>query len=188
MDVANLPQPNENYEDWRERLNTELVALDASIPSVPVDSVFGRTGAVVGADSDYDTDNIDNASGVAGANVSAALDQLDGDVSTNASGVAALAPEVNSKAYADSPYTLPTARINMIQGNSNGGTTLFYTPASPTAGDLIFIIKSDSSSDQLRLLGTSGAKINNAAGVIYATQKEGGHYWCDGTDWWGVTF
>ncbi len=45
-----------------------------------VDSVFGRTGAVAAAASDYDASQVDNDSGVAGATVAAALDALDGAV------------------------------------------------------------------------------------------------------------
>lgn len=42
-----------------------------------VASVFGRTGAVVAASGDYDSDQVDNVSGVAGATVSDALDNLE---------------------------------------------------------------------------------------------------------------
>jgi len=42
-----------------------------------VDSVFGRTGDVVAASGDYDASQIDNDSGVAGAFVDDALDNLD---------------------------------------------------------------------------------------------------------------
>ncbi len=42
-----------------------------------VDSVFGRTGDVIAAVSDYDASQVDNDSGVAGARVSDALDTLD---------------------------------------------------------------------------------------------------------------
>jgi len=41
-----------------------------------VDSVFGRTGAVAAATSDYNASQVDNDSGVSGADVSAALDAL----------------------------------------------------------------------------------------------------------------
>lgn len=48
-----------------------------SAPSSSVLSVFGRTGAVLAAASDYDASEVDNDSGVAGAQVSDALDTLD---------------------------------------------------------------------------------------------------------------
>lgn len=41
-----------------------------------VDSVFGRTGIVVAATGDYDSDQIDNVSSVSGASVSDALETL----------------------------------------------------------------------------------------------------------------
>lgn len=41
-----------------------------------VSSVFGRTGAVVAATGDYDSDQVDNVSGVPGSSVSDALDNL----------------------------------------------------------------------------------------------------------------
>lgn len=47
-----------------------------------VASVFGRTGAVVAVDGDYTSDQITNASGVSGTNVSDALDALDTDLAT----------------------------------------------------------------------------------------------------------
>lgn len=47
------------------------------IPSDSVDSVFGRTGAIVAQASDYDASQIDNDSGVAGTYVSDALNTLD---------------------------------------------------------------------------------------------------------------
>lgn len=51
-----------------------------------VDSVFGRTGTVAAAASDYDASQIDNDSGVSGATVAAALDTLGGATGSNAGG------------------------------------------------------------------------------------------------------
>ena len=42
----------------------------------PVDSVHGRTGSVIGVAGDYDSTKIDNSSGVPGATVTVALDNL----------------------------------------------------------------------------------------------------------------
>lgn len=54
--------------------------VEAAIPApAPVDSVFGRTGAVVAAASDYDADQVDydnTTSGLAATDVKAALDEL----------------------------------------------------------------------------------------------------------------
>lgn len=49
-----------------------------------VASVFGRTGAVSAASGDYDASQVDNDSSVAGADVAAALDQLDSDIAGKA--------------------------------------------------------------------------------------------------------
>lgn len=56
-----------------------------AIPSAPVTSVFGRTGAVVAATGDYDAVQIDYAnatSGLAAINVQAAIDEVDGRLDT----------------------------------------------------------------------------------------------------------
>jgi hypothetical protein len=54
-----------------------------AVPTAPVDSVFGRTGVVIAAASDYDASQIDNDSGVSGVFVSDALDTLDTDISNH---------------------------------------------------------------------------------------------------------
>jgi hypothetical protein len=63
-------------------------ALDTlSGSSGAVDSVFGRTGAIVAAVSDYDASQVDNDSTVTGASVAAALNQLNSDIPQNFSQV-----------------------------------------------------------------------------------------------------
>ena len=73
------------------QLQAAIDELDAAIdslpsaPSVPVDSVFGRTGAVVAAGSDYDASQVDydNAtSGLTADQVQAAIDEIEGRVDT----------------------------------------------------------------------------------------------------------
>lgn len=65
----------------------ESTGLIWSTPaSVPVSSVFGRTGAVVAAASDYDANQVDysNAtSGLTATEVQAAIDEVDGDLDTH---------------------------------------------------------------------------------------------------------
>lgn len=56
----------------------ETLTINAAAVAAPVDSVFGRTGAVISAVSDYDASQVDNDSGVTGATVADALDTLDG--------------------------------------------------------------------------------------------------------------
>jgi hypothetical protein len=60
----------------------DAIYNDGSIGAAPVTSVFSRTGAVVAATSDYDASQVDNDSGVSGATVKDALDQLDSDIPT----------------------------------------------------------------------------------------------------------
>ena len=50
------------------------------VQNAPVDSVFGRTGIVVAASGDYDSDEVTNTSTVTGVNVSDALESLDSDI------------------------------------------------------------------------------------------------------------
>jgi hypothetical protein len=53
--------------------------------SAPVDSVFGRTGVVVAATSDYDANQVDYANGTSGmtaTDVQAAIDEVEGRVDT----------------------------------------------------------------------------------------------------------
>jgi hypothetical protein len=67
-----------------------------------VTSVFGRTGAVVAAASDYDASQIDNDSGVGGATVKDALDALAGgkqDADATLAALAALGTAADRIAY-----------------------------------------------------------------------------------------
>ena len=59
-----------------DALDTLAAAVVAAAGMGPVDSVFGRTGVVAAAASDYAASEVDNDSGVAGAFVDDALDAL----------------------------------------------------------------------------------------------------------------
>lgn len=54
----------------------ETLEISASGGTPPVDSVFGRTGAVVALTSDYDASQVDNDSAIPGATVADALNTL----------------------------------------------------------------------------------------------------------------
>ena len=56
-----------------------LDELKTLIPSIHVDSVFGRTGVVVAVAGDYAASQVTNDSSVTGVNVDNALDTLDSD-------------------------------------------------------------------------------------------------------------
>ncbi len=59
-------------------------------PPGGVTTFNGRSGAVVSANSDYNTTQVDNASGVAGATCTAALNQLNSDLAAVVAGLAGL--------------------------------------------------------------------------------------------------
>lgn len=65
-----------------------------------VDSVFGRTGDVVAAASDYDASQVDNDSSLAGADVAAALDGLDTRVTLNDAKVSFPEAPIDGQQYA----------------------------------------------------------------------------------------
>lgn len=56
-------------------------------PGGGVDSVFGRSGVVAAQAGDYSASLVSNDSGVAGADVAAALDQLDADITAAVSAI-----------------------------------------------------------------------------------------------------
>ena len=60
-----------------DALDTNEATAIAAAGMGPVDSVFGRTGVVAAAASDYDASQVDNDSNVAGAFVDDALNNLD---------------------------------------------------------------------------------------------------------------
>ena len=64
---------------------TSGAPLSVVSASAPVDSVFGRTGAVTAQSGDYDTDLVDNNSSIPGATTSDALDNLQNDKLSNVS-------------------------------------------------------------------------------------------------------
>ena len=61
-----------------DQLDTRLDAVEA-LPGAPVDSVYGRTGAVVAVAGDYDADQVDydnTASGLTATDAQGAIDEL----------------------------------------------------------------------------------------------------------------
>lgn len=97
---------------WLDTTNDkEYVCLDSSGGAAvwkettggsAVSSVFGRTGAVVAAASDYDASQVDNDSAVAGVTVAAALDQLNTDLAAKAAASHNhAAGEITSGTFAD---------------------------------------------------------------------------------------
>lgn len=73
----------------------------ASPTAAPVDSVFGRIGAVTAVSGDYNSDQVTNASSVSGASVSDALETLSADI-------AAAIPAYNYL------YLIPAGTVNGV--------------------------------------------------------------------------
>lgn len=125
-----------------------------------VTSVFTRQGAVVPLASDYDASQIDNDSGVAGAFVDDALDQLDtdkveqGDIDTSITTHAGL-PNAH---HSPPPATFP---INCSQGsNSAGNQTLYCGPQGEFTTEAEAQIRMEKS-EVLRLtINTTGNTLN----------------------------
>lgn len=88
-----------------------------------VDSVFGRTGVVVAVAGDYDSDEVDNASGVAGATVSDALDQLDTDIGGLGSDDIANDSTVTGTTVSDA---LDTLAANVVKSHFRARVTAGY--------------------------------------------------------------
>lgn len=78
-DIGKIARQTDNDTFWFLKDNSPLTWSSADSTGV-VQSVFGRTGTVVAAASDYDASQVDNDSGVSGATVAAALNTLDGDI------------------------------------------------------------------------------------------------------------
>lgn len=74
--AAVIAQERRRYGASIQELDSIMTATAALTGANTVTSIFGRTGAVVAAASDYDASQIDNDSVVPGASVKAALDTL----------------------------------------------------------------------------------------------------------------
>lgn len=140
-DVPSGYTSNYNIAKWNDgdnpgaaALNNNWDLIDAAILAAyneggAVDSVFGRTGAVIAAQSDYDASQVDNDSTVSGAQVSDALDTLLGLTG----GEITLGSD-NEVKFLDGPGGTPittvgltdTLYINTQQDISEDATPTFY--------------------------------------------------------------
>ena len=157
---------------------TKLDGIAAGADVSPVSSVFSRTGAVLAALSDYDASQVDNDSGVTGATVKDALDQLDSDIT--GIGVAedvfewVLNGNVNSGTRFDGGRAVRRAGtilgvIVTAGARGNSGTSLFdvnkFVPTKPvttqrnaTAGTTIYTTQAN----RPDLAGNSPTSSDNA--------------------------
>jgi hypothetical protein len=112
----------------------KLVAVNAGATALEfitssggaVDSVFGRTGAVVAAASDYDASQVDNDSLVLGAFVDDALNQLNSDISALVTGVSSVFGRSGAVVAAASDYD--ASQVD----NDSGVTGTFVSNALDT--------------------------------------------------------
>lgn len=112
---------------------TKLDGIEVGAQVNDVDSVFGRTGAVTALASDYDASQVDNDSGVAGATVADALDQLETDAvpltniaPANVTKAAATVGVSTEAARSDHKHDISTAApvtITPDQANAEGTAT-----------------------------------------------------------------
>lgn len=91
-----------------------VVSVPTLGTAAPVDSVFGRLGAVVAALSDYDASQIDNDSSVTGATVKDALETLDAAAAGLDNDVVELIEVAGGQTFGagTSQVTFDTTRIN----------------------------------------------------------------------------
>jgi len=95
------------------------------VVTAPVDSVFGRTGVVVAAASDYDAVQVDNtpAGTIAATDVQGAINELDGDIQDLTTDVGNIGAQVviNTSDIADlssdlAAISVPDSRADLNQG------------------------------------------------------------------------
>lgn len=134
--------------DYTMQLN-DLVQIwfdMAAGAAAPVDSVFGRTGAVVAADSDYDASQV-SYTGVPGATVAAALDYNN------------TKENVVSKAFGDSPYAANIGEVVLVD-TSGGAVSIVLPAASTNSGGRIRVTKVTSDANVVTVDTTGGDTIS----------------------------
>lgn len=106
-------------------------------PPGGVTSVFGRTGAVVASNGDYDTDQVTNASGVTGLTCSDALDNLASSIAAIATAISITAGQLaigTGTGIADFPG-VAVGDVPAWDGSSWVSTTLIPIFNIPTLAD-----------------------------------------------------
>lgn len=154
------------------RQNGSTVGLATA---APVQSVFGRVGDVTAVGGDYNASQIDNTSGVVGADVAAALDTLDASklesvLSTNSvTGDGTLGTELQLVNDAASPGN------NKAYGTNNIGTKGFFDSVSSAFGrtGAVVALASDYDASQVdNDSGVTGAFVDDALNTLDANKIE----------------
>lgn len=128
---------------------------DIDVGGGGVESVFGRDGDVVGELGDYDSGLIQNASGVAGATVTAALDALATSVTSLTSSQIANSSSVSGSSV--------TAALNALLALT--GKVLAYTEYLSGSGTHVFNPNSTLRIIHLQAGGGGGAGVTGAGGA-----------------------
>ena len=123
--------PNATVVDHRGRIAREWLRyfqdLRTHLATLTNDvtSVFGRTGVITAAASDYDASEVDNDSSVSGAFVDDALNTL--------------LTEINKRSWISKTTTYTAAAFERVFAGTGGGAWTLTLPGSPTLGDEVWI-------------------------------------------------
>lgn len=157
---------------------TKLDGIATGAEVNAVDSVFGRTGAVVAVAGDYAASEIDNDSGVVGAQVSDALDQLDGDISTHIADTTNPHSVTASQVGAPSTSRALTAGAGLTGGGDLSADRTFDVVANAdgsivvNANDIqVGVLASDAQHGNLGGGSLHAAATTSVAGFLSATDK-----------------
>lgn len=124
-----------------------------------VTSVFSRTGVVVAASGDYNTDQITNNSGVAGVSTTAALNQLEALISVKAPA------NFGSRTVTAATDTVLAADNNqIIRGNRATQITFTVPGATIAAGSTIGFFQEGAG--KLTLSASGGLSIVSEGGLL----------------------
>ena len=105
--------------------------IAAAIPSIPVTSVFNRTGAVAATSGDYDADQVDydnTTSGLTATDVQAAIDEIANDILT--SGVASFNGRTGAVNPASGDYNASLITTGTFPDRVNANATAQATLAN----------------------------------------------------------
>lgn len=105
--------------------------IAAAIPSIPVSSVFNRTGAVAATSGDYDADQVDydnTTSGLTATDVQAAIDEIANDILT--SGVASFNGRTGAVNPASGDYNASLITTGTFPDRVNANATAQATLAN----------------------------------------------------------
>jgi hypothetical protein len=138
-----------------------------------VTTVFGRTGAIVAAASDYDASQVDNDSGVTGDFVDDALNTLN----------AAISALQADQTWIAKTTTYTAAVNDRILADTSGGAFTVTLPAG-TVGNAVYFHDSKGSWNTANLtVDGDGTNIMGAGTYVASTQNDTFGLIHNGTEW-----